>query len=273
MQLLRNSGRIVFALFSIALSSQAALLTNGSFETGDFTGFTRDAFLDFNAAAISGIPSYENFLAAQTDPSRTTVLDSNAVVTSQVTAFDGHGTPGPPVLPTSGAFLAFLSNETNAGDNSLTGSSISQTFTIPVGTSMFSFDIALLNDDTSPSIAFDDFGGLALLVGSTVADQFNIDLAGLVTTSVQVGVARGGFLNSTLFQSVSFDVSALQGQTVTVVAYVTQVGDNTIESRLLLDNLSLKAAIPAVPEPGSLPLLILPFLILMTRTKKKANSI
>jgi hypothetical protein len=237
----------------------ASTLTNGSFEAG-FSGYTRDAFLDFNAAVASN-PSYEAFFAAQTDPSRTTVADSNAAVTSQTTTFDGAGTPGPPVLPTNGNFLAFLSNETSAGDGTLTGSSISQTFTIPVGTASFSFNIALLNDDTSPSAAFNDFGGLALLFGSTVVDQYNLDLVGMANANVQLGFARGGFLNSTPWESVSFDISALQGQTVTLVGYVTQAGDNTVESRLLLDNLALNSSLPTVPEPRSLILGLAPLLI------------
>jgi hypothetical protein len=251
-------------LFLTAFPLWAAILTNGSFEAG-FTGYTRDAFLDFNAA-VAGNPSYASFLAAQTDPSRTTVADSNAVVTSQTTTFDGGGTPGPAVLPTDGNFLAFLSNETSAGNGSLTGSSISQTFTIPVGTSTFSFDIALLNDDTSPSADFNDFGGLALLFGSTVVDEYNIDLVGMANANVQLGVARGGFLNSTPWESVGFDTSALQGETVTLVGYVTQVGDNTVESRLVLDNLALSGSIPTVPEPGSLALgagALLLFLLLL----------
>jgi hypothetical protein len=249
-------GLFFLAAWPLAASS----LINGSFETG-FTGYTRDAFLDFNAAAV-GTPSYGAFLAAQTDPSRTTVADSNAVVTSQTTTFDGAGTAGPPVLPTNGNFLAFLSNETSAGNGTMTGSSISQTFTIPVGTSTFSFDIALLNDDTTLSPNFNDFGGLALLLGSTVVDQYNIDVVGMANASVVLGAARGGFLNSSPWESVSFDISALQGQTVTLVGYVTQVGDNTVESRLALDNLALNGPISTVPEPGSLILALVPLLYL-----------
>jgi hypothetical protein len=252
-------------LFMATWPLTAATLTNGSFEAG-FAGYTRDAFLDFNAAAV-GTPSYAAFLAAQTDPSRTTVTDSNAVVSSQTTTFDGRGTNGPPVLPTNGSSLAFLSNETSAGDGTLTGSSISQTFTIPVGTSTFSFDIALLNDDAAPSPSFNDFGGLALLFGSTVVDQYNIDLVGMANANVVLGAARGGFLNSTPWQSVSFDISALQGQTVTLVGYITQVGDNTVESRLLLDNLALSGQVPTVPEPGSLILGLAPVLIFLSLFK------
>jgi hypothetical protein len=246
-------------LFIVAWPLAAATLTNGSFETG-FAGYTRDAFLDFNAAVV-GTPSYGAFLAAQTDSSRTTVTDSNAVVASQTTTFDGRGTTGPAVLPTNGNSLAFLSNETSAGDGTLTGSSISQTFTIPIGTSTFSFNIALLNDDAVPSPAFNDFGGLALLFGSAVVDQYNLDLVGMANANVVLGAARGGFLNSTPWESVSFDISALQGQTVTLVGYVTQVGDNTVESRLVLDNLVLNGQTSTVPEPGSLILGLVPVLI------------
>jgi hypothetical protein len=266
---LRTCSTLALSMLLLSLAahpSQAAILTNGSFETGDFTGFTRDAFLNFNTPA-SAIPNYQTFLTAQTDSSRTTVADSNAVVMSQTATFDGTGTPGPAVLPTNGNFLAFLSNETTAGDFSLTGSSISQTFTIPAGSTTFSFDIALLNDDTMPAATFDDFGGLALLSGSTVLSQYNIDLTGLGNNSVQVGTHRGGFLNSTPFTGVNFNVSGLQGQTVTLVAYVAQVGDNTVESRLLLDNLRL-SGVTAIPEPSSLSLLVLPLLTLAKRYVK-----
>jgi hypothetical protein len=245
----------------------AATLTNGSFETGNFVAYTKDAFLDFNAPMF-GLPSYETFFLAQTNAGRTTVADSNAVVMSQTTTFDGAGTPGPAIGPTDGSFLAFLSNETLAGDGSLTGSSISQTFTIPMGSTVFSFDIGLLNDDVSTTAGFDDFGGLALLSGSNVLNQYNIDLVGGANAQVQTGTAAGGFLNSAPFRTVSFDVSSLQGQTITVVAYVTQFGDNTTESRLLLDNLRLSTPV-TVPEPGPAVLLLAPALWLA----KKRHSV
>src|SRR5258708_2611403 len=58
---LRTTSTLALSMFLLHLAahpSQAAILTNGSFETGDFTGFTRDAFLNFNAPT-SGIPSYQ----------------------------------------------------------------------------------------------------------------------------------------------------------------------------------------------------------------------
>jgi hypothetical protein len=232
----------------------AAPLTNGSFETGDFTGWTRSGFLGANSPSVGG-PQFSTFLAAQmADPPK---ADTNAVETSQTTAFDGFGVAGPAIGPTNGNFLAFISNETSAGNSTLTGSSITQSFTIPAGATSLSFDVALLNnDDPSDFASFNDFGGVALLQGSTVLDQFNLDLdpASPANAHVTDGANAGGFINSTPFLHESFNVSGLGGQTVTLEAYsINYGGDNSVETRLLLDNIQIAAAV--VPEPGSLTLL------------------
>ena len=269
--------RITWSVVYLTLatcSAHAAMLTNGDFETGDFTGYSRSGFLDLQPPA--GNPSYATFLAGQAAGS--SIADSNAVVMSQTSTFDGNGVAGPPVLPTQGNFLAFLSNETSAGDFSMTGSSISQTFTIPAGTSTFSADIALLND-TAPAdfSTLDDFGGIALLQGTTVISQYNIDLAGSpgANQSVAPGANRGGFLNSTAFITVNFDVTAIAGQDVTFTGYVIQGGnDNFGESRLLLDNLRLSPATITVPEPGSsMAWIALAVMLIVLRFRQKTTSL
>src|ERR1043166_2459889 len=147
-------------LFLSLVQPAHAVLINGSFETGDFTGWTHAGFFKGTGGPATGGPNYANFLAAQVGSTATT--DSNAVVVSQTTAFDGFGTPGPAVLPTAGGFLAFISNQTSIGNNTLTGSSISQTFALPVGASLLAFDARLLNDDMPSGFAqFNDWGGLA----------------------------------------------------------------------------------------------------------------
>src|SRR5438270_159052 len=119
------------ALFYVGLASLLFLgatdayadIINGGFETGDFTGWTCSGFFDRTCSPSTGGPNFATFLAAQaaTAPE----VDTNAVVMSQTTALDGNGPfASPPIGPTEGRFLAFVSNQTDAGDASLTGSSI-----------------------------------------------------------------------------------------------------------------------------------------------------
>jgi hypothetical protein len=250
------SAALVFFLSLVQPAN--AILINGSFETGNFTGWAHAGFLRGSGGPSSGGPNYANFLSAQVGS--TAAADSNAVVASQTSTFDGFGISGPPVLPTSGGFLAFISNQTSIGNNTLTGSSISQTFTLPVGATSLAFDARLLNDDSPTSfVAFDDFGGLALTQGSTVLAQFNVDLnpGSSANAHVTAGANVGGFRNSTLWLSSAFNVAGLGGQSVTLTAYsVNFGGDNSFETRLLLDNVGV-SAITAVPEPGAFFLLIL----------------
>jgi hypothetical protein len=259
---LKRAGIVSAALiFFLSLVQPAsAVLINGSFETGDFTGWTHAGFL--RAGGGSGGPNYASFLAAQVGSTPT--ADSNAVVASQTSTFDGFGTPGPAVLPTSGGFLAFISNQTATGNNTLTGSSISQTFVLPIAASSLAFDARLLNDDNTPiDFNFNDWGGLALTQGSTVLAQFNLDLnpASSANGHVSAGANVGGFRNSTTWLSSAFNVSGLGGQTVTLTAYSVNFGDNSRETRLLLDNIRVSAA--AVPEPNPLLLVFAGFLVLV----------
>lgn len=249
-------------LFFCLVQPANALLINGSFETGDFTGWTRAGFFKGMGGPNSGGPNYATFLSAQVGATATS--DSNTVVASQTSAFDGFGTPGPAVTPTAGQFLAFVSNQTAIGNNTLTGSSISQTFALPAGAGLLAFDTRLLNDDNSSDfVQFNDFGGLALLLGSTVLAQFNLDLnpASTANGHVTAGANVGGFKNSTAWLSSQFNVSGLGGQNVTLTAYAVNFGnDNSLETRLLLDNVRVLAA--TVPEPNSMVLLLIGALLI-----------
>lgn len=242
-------------LFALTSPAARAQVVNGSFETGDFTGWARSGFFNSSAGGpTSGAPNFATFQAAQNAaPGK---ADTNAVVTAQTGAFDGNGNGSLPVGPTNGRYLAFLSNETSAGDSTLTGSSLTQSFTVPFGITFLSLDVRLLNNDDSGSFArFDDFGGVALLQGTSVFAQYNLDLAAGTSANAHVTAAAGagGFVNSTPWQGVSFNVGALQGKTVTLTAYVTNYGgDNFTETRLLLDNVRTLA----VPEPSATALLL-----------------
>ncbi len=251
--------QLVGALVLLVLVSpavRAGLLINGSFEMGDYTGWTRSGFFDPSGSPSVGGPNYSTFLATQA--AAPALSDTNAVVMSQATAFDGNGpTSSPAIGPTNGGFLAFISNQTNAGDASLTGSSILQTFTLPQNALTLSFDVRLLNNDLSFFFSTaNDFGGVALSRGGNIVNQFNIDLdpTSSADAHVTADALAGGFFNSTPWLSQSFDVSGLGGQTVTLAAYALNFGgDNSVESRLLLDNIQVHVV--GVPEPSTLTLL------------------
>jgi hypothetical protein len=58
-----------------------------------------------------------------------------------------------------------------------------------------SFDVRPLNKDDSENFAyFDDFGGVALLLGTTVLDQYNLylDLRSAADAHVTAGTDVGG---------------------------------------------------------------------------------
>jgi hypothetical protein len=248
-------------LFLNLVEPANAILINGGFDTGNFSPWTHAGFFRGSGGPNSGGPNYATFLAAQLGATATP--DSNAVVAMQTTAFDGFGIAGPAVLPTSDGFLAFISNQTSIGNNTLTGSSISQTFVLPVGATSLAFDARLLNDDSPTGfVAFDDFGGLALTQGSTVLSQFNLDLnpASAANAHVTAGANVGGFRNSTIWLSSAFNLAGLGGQSVTLTAYsVNFGGDNSFETRLLFDNVRVSA----VPEPNALLLVFAGFLVLV----------
>ena len=230
-----------------------AVLINGGFDTGNLTGWTHAGFFRGSGGPNTGGPTYATFLAAQVGAAATP--DSNAVVSMQTSTFDGFGIAGPAVLPTSDGFLAFISNQTSIGNNTLTGSSISQTFILPIGATSLTFNARLLNNDSPTGfVTFDDFGGIALTQGSTVLAQFNLDLnpASSANGHVTAGANVGGFRNSTGWLTSAFNVAGLGGQTVTLTAYSVNYGnDNSFETRLLLDTITV-----ATPEPDPLLLIL-----------------
>jgi len=253
-------------LIGFAIPANAVLI-NGGFDTGNFTGWTHAGFFRGSGGPSVGGPTYATFLAAQVGATATP--DSNAVVSMQTSTFDGFGIAGPPVLPTSDGFLAFISNQTATGNNTLTGSSISQTFILPIGATSLSFSARLLNDDSPSSFAtFNDFGGVALTQGSTVLAQFNLDLnpASTANGHVTAGANVGGFRNSTGWLTSAFNVAGLGGQTVTLTAYSVNYIDNSFETRLLLDSV-----IVATPEPPALFLLALGALLVWRPISRKAG--
>ena len=243
---LLRSGAVLIAASAMAVQGRADII-NGSFETGNFTGWTLAGFTGQILPLNDTNHTFQNYITNQN--AGTAKAPTNAVVTSQTSNFDGFGPPvSPAVNPTDGTHLAFLSNETSAGNNTLTGSSISQSFLVGPGTTSLNFDVQFLSNEDLDSQW--DFGGVALLNGTTVLAQFNLDHDPTLGTSAAnahaTAAAAGGFFDSTGWLHESFSLTGLSGDTLTVMAYVTNTGDMSVESRLLLDNVT------TVPEPSSL---------------------
>ena len=136
-------------------------ITNGGFESGNFSSWNRSGFLKTGGIPSSLPRNYQTFQAAiGSSPSAT---ENNGVEASQVAAF-ANGTAGTsPISPTEGNFMAFVSNITSAGNIAvLTGSAISQSFVVPVGGKALTFDVRMLNIDSVSGLSqYDDFAGVA----------------------------------------------------------------------------------------------------------------
>jgi hypothetical protein len=258
----RRFGAAVLGLAAVGLLTCGAGRTradiiNGGFETGDFTGWTRAAFNDQHLPASPTNHNAQSYILNQS--LGTPATDTNAVIMTQTAPFPGQTNGGGPAIgPTQGKFFAFLSTETSAGDMTLVGSSISQTFTVPAGAKSLSFDVRFLTTELA-TFPDDDFGGVALLRGSTILGQFNLDNDPTSPADAHTAaIPAGGFRASTPWLTDSLSVAGLDGQSLTLLAYATNTDDNEIESRLLLDNVHITVAPPpAVPEPSTLALFAL----------------
>lgn len=260
-----------FLIISPMMGRATADFINGSFETGDFTGWTRSSFISYAGGPTTGAPTYETFLASQSSAGSS--IDSNQVELLQAHTFANPVTPiGSDILPTEGRYLAFISNQKSHGVGTLTGSSISQTFTVRPEDSALSLDLCFLNVDRTISFArYDDFAGVALSVGSSIVAQYNLDLdpSSAANAHVIASAAAGGFLNSTPWQTAEFDLSPYVGQEVTLTAYVVNWRTNLNESRLLLDNVNIQPNDGQVPSPSSLILVVAGGIIVLGYTHRR----
>jgi hypothetical protein len=197
----------------VAAPSQAAVV-NGSFESGNFTGWEK-----IGVAAVDtndyGVDPKDGYYQA----SLATVSTARAASATSIERFLGltHGS---------------LSNLGNGVANS--GAAIKQTFTASAG-DVVSFDWNFLTDEGTPNYRNNDFAFFSLTGLTELAD-----------TKVSFVDSLSPFREETGYQTTSYNITT--AGTYTLGLGVINSGDRKVQSGLLVDNVSSEP----VPEPASM---------------------
>jgi hypothetical protein len=265
---------VIIAWLSMLGLANAQML-NGDFSSGNLSGWSQTAFRDdtpsvFASPLLYGVPP--NFLAFQVaEVAGASASSSNAVVTAQSDNFDGNGPflSTTPIAAPSGTPIAFITNqdaEASIDGNTLVGSSVFQTFFVPNdATTLTVLARQLSNEglDTASDVGGNtvgaDFGGVALHSGDTIFQQYLFDEQSDSVADFHVAnfsddgsTGFGGFVSGTDWQLLTFALTGLRGQNVTLTAFQVNTGDVNFESRLLIANVVMNGAgTSAAPEPGT----------------------
>ena len=221
---------IVAGLSAIACTTRAdAGLVNGGFESG-FSGWSTLGFTSVETSAFGSGPTEG---------------------TQQALMRSGDGTTSA-TLADLDTFFGFAAGQLNSISTGRVedGSAIKQTFTANAG-NLLSFNWNFLTKEsiTAPDPAFNDFAFFSLNSTPTkLADLFS----SFTTSST-------AFTSETGFQTLSISLPVTG--TYTLGFGVANVGDQFIDSGLLVDNVQLTAT--AVPEPSSLMLGCLGILLML----------
>jgi len=218
--MMRISGVLVgLGCVVFAGSAQAAGIVNGSFETGNLSGWTAvgDAF-------VPSVPIGVNPVDGANQALITTLSGSVSATTVQ----NGLGL-GPGSLNALG----------NGSPDS--GSGITQTFTANAG-DVLSFNYNFLSVEPTMVGSVNDFAFANL--NGTLITLANVNTATFVPSN-------SSFLNETGYQAFQFVIPTTGNFTLGLGVF--NVVDDAYDSALLIDNVSLSSA--AVPEPSTLALL------------------
>ncbi|TBR57049.1 hypothetical protein B4U84_26860 [Westiellopsis prolifica IICB1] len=194
-----------FNTFTLPESYTNPTVINGGFENSDFTGWTTLGATSIETAAFNSGPSEGNSQA---------LLSTGGVTFSDA------------IIET------FLGLETgsldNFGNGDVTeGSVIRQTFTANAG-DILTFDWNFLTNESAQVFPYKDFAFVSISSDSELLDT---TLSSLVTSSTTEFFAETGF------ETFSFTIPTTG--TYTLGLGVVDVGDNTIDSGLLVDNVTL----------------------------------
>lgn len=203
------------ATFLGASLSQAQIV-NGSFETGDFSGFNTIGNTSIESAFGSG-PTDGNFQALLS-------TGGNSVSDAEIESFLGLS-PGS---------LDTLSATTPNGGNVTEGSALSQSFNAEAGDTL-TFDFNFLTNEATPA-PFNDLAFVAIAGLEVLADTNATFVDSLISFAEETGFGTFSFILPT-------------AGTFTLGVGIVDEGDTLVSSGLLVDNISVAKS---VPEPASL---------------------
>jgi hypothetical protein len=228
-----------------SISPAHAQIVNGSFGTGDLTGWSATGFTAVESYSTG--PTADGYFASfQINPSTGTY---------EALAATDYLDPVAPD-PVSGASLESFAGLASGSlgavaspDTADDGSAIKQTFTVSSAGNL-SFDYDFLTNEIYPPVN-NDFAFYALGSGT---DMTPIKLADTNSTLVPVpGGLSAPYAAQTGFQSVSV---ALGPGTYTLALGAVNANDDTVSSCILVDNVAFSGSTPPppTPEPGAFAL-------------------
>ncbi|MEH1935564.1 MAG: hypothetical protein V7L14_18065 [Nostoc sp.] len=216
-----ESGSYTLSLktFIFPSSSTNATLVNGSFETGNFTGWSTLGSTSIETATFNSEP---------TDGT------SQALLSTGGATFDDSITE---------KFLGLKTGSlNNFGKGQVTkGSTIQQIFTAKAG-DILSFDYNFLTNEVLSPINFSDFSFVSISSSSDSSINSLLELADVSNATSTTSLTE--FFKETGFQTFSFKLPTTG--TYTLGIGVVNVGDTAFDSGLLIDNVKFTS----VPEPS-----------------------
>jgi hypothetical protein len=205
--------------FLFPSSSTNETLVNGSFETDNFSGWSTLGSSSIETSTFGSNPTDGN---------------SQALLSTGGATFDDSITE------------KFLGLETGSLNNLSKGqvnkgSSIQQIFTAKAG-DILSLDYNFLSNEVLPPISFSDLSFVSISSSSDSSISSLLELAD--RSNATFATSQTDFFEETGFQTFSFKLPTTG--TYTLGIGVINVGDNTLDSGLLIDNVK----VISVPEPS-----------------------
>ena len=250
----------VFSACALFLTGTAhAQIINGSFETGNLTGWISSGYTAVEKST-AGPTADGHYASFQITPTAGTFLALAG------TDHFGGVTPNPSSAAKLETFLGLTNGTLNTianPDSAIEGSAFKQTFNATAG-QILSFDWNFATSETTAPIN-NDYGFYTL----------NGTAFKLADTNSSLSSIPGG-LSAPYDQDTGFATRTITIPTngaYTLGFGAVNVNDNSISSAILVDNVTLSSGgTPNVPEPGSVALLVgagITGLLLKRKTKQR----
>lgn len=221
----------VLAVVFGGVGQAEAVLINGGFESSDFTGWSTIGVTSIETAAYGTGPTEGTYQALVTADESLSLVSGSTIET-----FLGL---------TAGTLDGLIT------DDVITGSAIKQTITASAG-DILTFDWNFLTDEVEAGDDVPDFAFVSIVSGTSeiLADAVSSTLVSSSTL----------FFDETGFSTFSYMFPTRTSETFTLGFGVMHVGDEDVDSALLIDKI--------IPEPATVALLGLGSLSLLRRKAK-----